>query len=40
MIAGEVSTDEWKSDGEEFSPLLWESSGMGDRAICNGGCCY
>jgi hypothetical protein len=31
-IAGEVSTEEWKSDGEEFSVLLCESSsrGIGD----------
>lgn len=30
MIAGDVSTEEWKSDGEEFSALLGESSGMGE----------
>lgn len=31
-IAGDVSTEEWKSDGEEFSVLLCESSssGIGD----------
>lgn len=34
-IAGDVSTEEWKSDGEEFSVLLCESSsvGIGDWAI-------
>ena len=34
-IAGDVSTEEWKSDGEEFSVLLCESSssGKGDWAI-------
>jgi hypothetical protein len=29
-IAGDVSTEEWKSDGEEFSVLLCRSSGIGD----------
>ena len=31
-IAGDVSTEEWKSEGEEFSVLLCESSswGIGD----------
>jgi hypothetical protein len=31
-IAGDVSTEEWKSDGEEFPVLLCESSswGIGD----------
>jgi hypothetical protein len=31
-IEGDVSTEEWKSDGEEFSVLLCESSrrGIGD----------
>jgi hypothetical protein len=33
-IAGDVSTEEWKSDGEEFSVLLCGSSGIGDCAIC------
>jgi hypothetical protein len=34
-IAGDASTEEWKSDGEEFSVLLCESSsgGKGDWAI-------
>jgi hypothetical protein len=38
-IAGDVSTDEWKSDGEEFSVLLCESSssGKGDWAISGKG---
>jgi hypothetical protein len=38
-IAGDVSTEEWKSDGEEFSVLLCESSsgGIGDRAISGKG---
>jgi hypothetical protein len=35
-IAGDVSTEEWKSDGEEFSVLLCRSSGIGDCAICVG----
>lgn len=29
-IAGDVSTEEWKSDGEEFSVLLCGSSGIGE----------
>ena len=37
MIAGEVSTEDWKSDGEEFSALLWESSGMGECVISEKG---
>jgi hypothetical protein len=38
-IAGDVSTEEWKSDGEEFSVLLCESSsgGKGDWAISGKG---
>ena len=38
-IAGDVSTEEWKSDGEEFSVLLCESSssGIGDWAISGKG---
>jgi hypothetical protein len=38
-IAGDVSTEEWKSDGEEFSVLLCESSsrGIGDCAISGKG---
>lgn len=37
-MAGDVSTEEWKSDGEEFSVLLCESSsGIGDWAISGTG---